>query len=158
MNFLRSMRTRFTSRDSVRRHAWQSLANYTQQEFGLIFGVIMARILEPSDFGAFGFTAATVVIALIPANWSLAPILVTDGGKTPSLFRHATGFAWCAVFAKILIVFCLCSVFSKEQRWWIGSGGNTDVLVRRLYDIHQYRQPLLAEDFHQAGHDSGTHD
>ena len=99
----------------------------------------MARILEPSDFGAFGFAAATVVIALIPANWSLAPILLIDGGKTPSLFRHATWFAWCAVFGKILIVFCLCSVF-------------------RLYDIHQYRQTLLAEDFHQAGHDSGTHD
>jgi teichuronic acid exporter len=111
MNFLRSMRTRFASRESVRRHGWQSLANYTQQGFGLIFGVIMARILEPSDFGAFGFAAATVVIALIPANWSLAPTLVTDGGKTPSLFRHATGFAWCAVFAKILIVFCLFSVF-----------------------------------------------
>jgi len=110
-NLLHGLRARLRERHNLRAHVWQSLANYAQQGFGLVFGIIMARLLTPADFGAFGFAAATVFLALLPATWSLAPNLVADGGKTPSLLRITAAFGWCIVFVRLGIVLCLCSWF-----------------------------------------------
>jgi PST family polysaccharide transporter len=110
-NLLHRLRARLRERHTLRAHAWQSLAFYTQQGFGLIFGIIMSRLLTPDDFGAFGFAAASVFLALLPATWSLAPTLVTDAGITPSLHRVAVGFAWCVVFVRLGIIAILSSWF-----------------------------------------------
>src|SRR5437868_12267557 len=82
-------------RHTLRSHIWQSLANYTQQGFGLVFGVVLARLLTPADFGAYGFALATVFLALLPAMWSLTPTLLADSGRTPGLHHLAAGFGWC---------------------------------------------------------------
>ena len=81
-NYLHGLRARLRQRHTLRAHAWQSLAYYAQQGFGLVFGIIMARMLSPADFGAFGFAAASVFLTLLPATWSLAPTLIADAGKT----------------------------------------------------------------------------
>jgi len=111
VNLLRELRSRLHGRHTVRAHLWQSLAIYAQQGFGLIFGVLMARLLFPADFGAFGFAAASVLLALLPATWTLAPTLVADAGRTPSLHATAAGFGWCVVFARLAIVAALASWF-----------------------------------------------
>lgn len=110
-NLLHGLRARLRERHTLRAHAWQSLANYAQQGFGLVFGIILARILTPADFGAFGFAAASVFLSLLPATWSLAPTLIADAGKTPPLHRVAAGFGWCVVFVRLGIIACLCSWF-----------------------------------------------
>jgi O-antigen/teichoic acid export membrane protein len=91
----------------LRNHIWQSLAIYVAQGFGLAFGVIMARILYPADFGAFGFALASVLLALLPATWTLNPMLVADGGRTPELHTKAASFAWCVGFVRFSIVVSL---------------------------------------------------
>src|SRR5437868_15377667 len=89
------LRTLLRSRHTLRSHIWQSFALYVERGFGLVFGVIMARILYPADFGAFGFAAASVYLALLPASWTLNPMLVADAGRTAGLHPRAAGFAWC---------------------------------------------------------------
>ena len=115
--FLHRLRARLRQRHTLRAHVWQSLAFYAQQGFGLVFGIIMARLLSPADFGAFGFAVASVFLILLPATWSLAPTLIADAGKTPSLFRIAAGFGWCVVFVRLGIIALLCSwLFIRGQR------------------------------------------
>ncbi len=113
-NFLHALRARLRERHTLRAHAWQSLANYAQQGFGLIFGIIMAHILTPADFGAFGFAAASVFLALLPAMWSLAPTLAARGGQTPENYQSAAGFGWCVVFLRLAIVATVCAVFFQR--------------------------------------------
>ena len=87
----------------MRAHLWQSLANYTQQGFGLLLGLILARLLQPEDFGAFGFAAASVLLALLPATWSLAPTLIMDAAAAPAFYATAAAFGWCVVFVRLAI-------------------------------------------------------
>src|SRR5437870_308078 len=94
----------FQSRPTLRSHIWQSLANYTQQGFGLIFGIILARLLTPRDFGAYGFALATVFLALLPAMWTVAPTLVADAGRTPELHPIAAGFTWSITVVRFAII------------------------------------------------------
>lgn len=111
MNPLRGLRARLQGRHTVRAHLWQSLANYTQQGFGLLLGLILARLLQPEDFGAFGFAAASVFLALLPATWSLAPTLIMDAAAAPAFYATAAAFGWCVVFARLAIVGTLVSWF-----------------------------------------------
>lgn len=113
-NFLHGLRARLRERHTLRAHAWQTLANYAQQGFGLGFGIIMARILTPADFGAFGFAAASVCLALLPAMWSLAPTLAARGGQTPASHQSAAAFGWCVVFVRLAIVATVCAVFFQR--------------------------------------------
>lgn len=102
-SFLRSVRSRLRERHTLRAHFWQSLANYTQQGFGLFFGVVLARILSPADFGTYAFALATTVLCLLPAMWSLAPILLADSGRTANLHHIAAGFAWGVAAVRLAI-------------------------------------------------------
>jgi len=111
VNLLRELRSRLHGRHTVRAHLWQSLANYTQQGFGLLLGLVLARLLQPEDFGAFGFAAASVFLALLPVTWSLAPTLIMDAAAAPSFYATAAGFGWCVVFARLAIVAALVSWF-----------------------------------------------
>lgn len=113
-SFLHGLRARLRQRHTLRAHAWQSLANYAQQGFGLVFGIIMAHILTPADFGAFGFAAASVFLSMLPAMWSLAPTLAARGGQTPENYQDAAAFGWCVVFARIAIVGLICAVFVQR--------------------------------------------
>jgi O-antigen/teichoic acid export membrane protein len=102
--FLERFLTTLQSRHTLRSHVWQSLANYTQQGFGLVFGVVLARLLSPADFGAYGFALATVFLALLPAMWSLAPALLADAGRSPNLHRTVASFTWFIVAARVVII------------------------------------------------------
>lgn len=104
LNLLRDVRSHFAGRHNLRAHAWQSLATSFQQGFGLLLGILLARILNPDDFGAFALSSATVVLVLLPLNWTLTPSLLADGGRSPALYRTAIGFAWCVVSVRSVIV------------------------------------------------------
>jgi O-antigen/teichoic acid export membrane protein len=107
MSILERLLISLKTRHTLRSHIWQSLAVYVAQGFGLVFGVIMARILYPADFGAFGFALASVYLALLPASWTLNPMLVADGGRTPALYAKVASFAWCIGFVRFAIVSAL---------------------------------------------------
>jgi len=117
-NFLRSARFNLRERHTLRAHFWQSFANYTQQGFGVFFGVILARLIGPSDFGAYAFASATIALCLLPAMWSLAPALVADAGRTSNLHRVAAGFGW-AIAAIRFAISCLVVI------WFLSNGRQT---------------------------------
>lgn len=91
-------------RHTVRSHLWQSLANYIQQGTALLLSVILSRILTPSDFGEFAYASANVLLCLLPVAWSLASLVVADGGHTPELTAQALRFGWWVVGAKAVLV------------------------------------------------------
>ena len=110
------------SRHTLRSHIWQSLANYTQQGFGLIFGVVLARLLTPADFGAYGLALATVLVALLPAMWSLAPTLLADSGRTPHLYGAVASFTWTIVAVRVAIIVLVVTWFfatGREMSAWL---------------------------------------
>lgn len=109
----KTLRTRHT----LRSHLWQSLANYTQQGFGLILGVILARLLKPADFGMYGLALAIMLLALLPATWSLAPTLLADGGRTSTLFHNVAAFTWVIVAVRLGIV-------AAVVVWFVATGNH----------------------------------
>lgn len=110
--WIRSFREMFGRRHTVRAHFWQSLAIYVQQGFGLFLGVVLARLLTPADFGRFAFAAATISLAVLPIAWGLGQILVTDAGRTPSLFSEVAAFAWVVCGARTLVVLGVSAVLA----------------------------------------------
>jgi O-antigen/teichoic acid export membrane protein len=116
------------SRHTLRSHFWQSLANYTQQGFGLIFGVILARLLTPADFGTYGLALATVVLLLLPAMWSLAPTLLADAGRTPDLYYTVASFTWNIVAVRLVIIALIVA-------WFFASGSEVTAWLCLLIGI-----------------------
>lgn len=68
-------------------------------------GIILARLLMPEDFGRFAYISAVVTALMIPFGMTVTPLLVTDGGRNPSLFGNVLGFM-CITSALKLIVLC----------------------------------------------------
>jgi O-antigen/teichoic acid export membrane protein len=116
VRLLRDFRSYFAGRLTLRTHVWQSLANYAQQGFGLILGMILARILTPADFGSYALVLASISLAHLPVSWSLNPALVADAGRTPSLFGHAASFAWAIVILRSLVALGLAGWFFATAR------------------------------------------
>lgn len=86
----------------MRAHFWQTLANYTQSAGGMILGVVLAHLLQPKIFGDFVLVGASLSLLMIPASFSSAQILVSDGGKTPELFQRVLGMAVWVCLLKLL--------------------------------------------------------
>jgi O-antigen/teichoic acid export membrane protein len=120
VNFLELFWSRLRGRETLRAHFWQTLANYTQQGFGLLFGVLLARLLTPGDFGAYGFAVATVFLAILPAMWSLAPTLVADAGRTTNLHHVTASFAWSIAAVRFAIVSLVVIWFGATGRYTTG--------------------------------------
>ena len=68
-------------------------------------GIVLARLLMPEDFGRFAYVSALVTGLMIPFGMTVTPLLVTDGGRNPSLFGNVLGFM-CITSALKLIVLC----------------------------------------------------
>ena len=129
----------------MRAHLWQSLANYTQQGFGLLLGLILARLLQPEDFGAFGFAAASVLLALLPATWSLAPTLIMDAAAAPAFYATAAAFGWCVVFVRLAIVAGLVT-------WFYLSGQHQTALLCLLCGIiESWKEPNTVQRAYLEG-------
>jgi len=82
--------------------------------------VMLARILTPADFGVYGFALATVFLAILPAMWSLAPMLVADACRTDNLHHVTASFAWCIGAVRFAIVVLLAIWFGATGRQIIG--------------------------------------
>lgn len=98
-----SFRATLGRRQTFRAHFWQTAANYIQQGFAMVFGVVLARLLNPEDFGHFAFASATISLFLLPAGWSLAPLVVASAGRDPTVVSDAMRFAWRIAAFQILL-------------------------------------------------------
>ncbi len=76
-------------RHNVRAHFWQTLANYTQHIGGIVLGVVLARILQPSDFGKFAFAQSIVLLAQQPASWNIGQALLGTRCQDKKLVTEA---------------------------------------------------------------------
>lgn len=102
-------------RHNVRAHFWQSLANYTQQGGGLLFGIVLARILQPSDFGQFAYAQAIVLIAQQPFNWNLSQALLATRCQDKNLVTEAWHLETWVSSLKILTTLALFAFFQLRQ-------------------------------------------
>lgn len=67
-------------------------------------GIILARLLMPEDFGRFAYISAVVTALMIPFGMTVTPLLVTDGGRDPSLFGNVLGFMCIASALKLIVL------------------------------------------------------
>jgi teichuronic acid exporter len=95
-------RTMLSRRHIVRAHFWQSLGNYVQTGGGLAMSLVLARLLEPSVFGQFALIGSTIAIIFTALNFSASQLLVSDAGRTKSLFSRVMGMTWLVSIAKII--------------------------------------------------------
>ena len=98
-------------RHNVRAHFWQSLANYSQQGFGLVLGVVLSRLLNPEDFGTFAYINAVVGLCLFPISWSLAGQIVPENHKNPFISSDALYLAWRILPLKFIFAFSVACFF-----------------------------------------------
>jgi PST family polysaccharide transporter len=94
-------------RHNVRAHLWQTLANYTQHIGGIILGIILARILQPSDFGKFAYAQSIVLLAQQPISWNLSQALLATRCQDRKLVADAwhleTWVFTCKIFVSIAL-------------------------------------------------------
>jgi teichuronic acid exporter len=132
---LTKFRTFLESRHNVRAHFWQTLANYTQAGGGMLLGIVLARLLEPSVFGEFVFITASLGFLMIPVSFSTAQLLISDAGKTPELFKRIWGLTNVVCILKALLVTCYVA-------YWFWSGNHTRAQIAALVGI-----PLVFSDY-----------
>ncbi len=72
-------------------------------------GIVLARLLMPEDFGRFAYISAVVTALMIPFGVTVTPLLVTDGGRNPSLFGKVLGFMYITSALKLVV---LCAYIS----------------------------------------------
>jgi teichuronic acid exporter len=132
---LKHFRQVLARRQNVRAHFWQSLANYTQAAGGMLLGIVLARLLEPSVFGEFVFITASLGFLMIPVSFSTAQLLISDAGKTPDLFKRVWGLATLVCLAKAILMACFVA-------YWFYRGEYTRAHIAGLVGI-----PMVFSDF-----------
>lgn len=75
-------------RHNVRAHFWQSLANYTNHGLAFLTGIVLARLLNPADFGIIATATATATLACLPLEWGAAQNLLADRSRSATLYRE----------------------------------------------------------------------
>jgi O-antigen/teichoic acid export membrane protein len=101
---LQNLKRFLAERHNVRAHFWQSLANYTQSGGGMLLGILLARLLEPSVFGEFVLVTATLAFLMIPVSFSTAQLLISDAGRTSGLLSRVLGLATLVCVVKMLLL------------------------------------------------------
>jgi O-antigen/teichoic acid export membrane protein len=106
------------ARSNLRAHFWQTLANYCQTAGGLAMGIVLARLLDPAVFGELVLITATLTFFMIPLSFSAAQLLVSDGGRTASLFERVMGMVWLitAMKASALIAYLVWALMHGNLR------------------------------------------
>jgi O-antigen/teichoic acid export membrane protein len=132
---LKNLRQVLARRQNVRAHFWQSLANYTQAASGMMLGVVLARLLEPSIFGEFVFITASLGFVMIPVSFSTAQLLISDAGKTPDLFKRVWGLATLVCIVKSILVVCFVA-------YWFWRGEAIRAQISGLVGI-----PMVFSDY-----------
>lgn len=104
-------------RHNVRAHFWQTLANYTQHIGGILLGIVLARLLQPSDFGKFAYAQALVLIAQQPVSWNLAQALLATRCQDKKLVIDAWHLETWVFSCKILVTLLLsCFFFLRNDQ------------------------------------------
>lgn len=125
INWLR----RFLARKHhIRAHFWQSLAGYCQTLGAMVLGIILARLLAPEVFGQFAYITAALAVIMVPLNISSSQVLVTDGGRTPTLFPQVMGLTVVTVASKLGIVFLFVL-------WQLAHGNTENAIVGVLVGL-----------------------
>jgi O-antigen/teichoic acid export membrane protein len=104
------------SRVNLKSHALQSLANYVQMGGSMVMGIILARLLLPEEFGRYAYVLAVISVLMIPFGLTVTPLLVTDGGRDPNLFKKVWGFMCITSGIKLFIlsIFACYLIFYKQ--------------------------------------------
>lgn len=122
------MRNILAKRHHVRAQVWQSLAGYTQTIGGMFMGIVFARLLAPEIFGQLALISATLALLMIPLNISSTQVLVTDGGRTPTLFGKVLGLAIVTMTLKLGVLVLVVA-------WYLYRNAVQDAVVAVLVGL-----------------------
>lgn len=152
---LNRIRSFFARRQNIRAHFWQSSANYVQTVGGLGLGVLLARILQPADFGQFAYAQAIVFLAQQPVNWNLSQALLATRCQDLSLVEEGWRLeTWTSTF-KILITLAIgCFFFLADNKTLallviicglpLAINGYTNLLRSELESTGNFKANLLS--------------
>lgn len=114
---LNRIRYIFARRQNIRAHFWQSSANYVQTVGGLSLGVLLARILQPADFGQFAYAQAIVFLAQQAVNWNLSQALLATRCQDLSLVKEAWHLeTWASTFKMLITLAIGCFFFLADDQ------------------------------------------
>ncbi len=69
---------------------WQSLANYAERGWGLLYSVILARLILPEEFGIYALGISIAVVASLLTQWEIGNLVRVD----PYYQKKGFGSAW----------------------------------------------------------------
>lgn len=110
---LRRAKKFIASRQNLKLHVWQSLANYSNHGLAFLTGIFLARLLEPADFGLVATASATATMACLPLEWGAAQNLLADRSRTASLYRETVSIGLLITALKAAV--CLVVFFYLLQ-------------------------------------------
>ena len=83
---------------------WQSLANYAERGWGLLYSVILARLILPEEFGIYALGTSIAVIASLLTRWEIGNLIRVD----PYYQKKGFGSAWAMTkfltYVEILVI------------------------------------------------------
>jgi lipopolysaccharide exporter len=125
---LRPIWSTLRARHNLRRHVWQSLANYIQSGGALFLGLILARLLTPDEFGRFAYVSAVVTAFMLPFTITFTPLLITNSGRDPGLLAKVLAVTCVVACLKVgvLLLYIVFSLWHNDREsaglaFWIGT-------------------------------------
>lgn len=69
--------------EAIKGMSWSAIEKFASQAIAFILGIIMARLLDPSDYGTIGMLAIFMALATTVADSGLGSALIRKQNKTP---------------------------------------------------------------------------
>jgi len=95
---------------------WQSMANYTERVFGLVYSLILARVLLPEVFGVFAYGLGIAQLVSILTRWDVGGLVRVDS------YYQNEGFASAWTLTRLLVlveVFVIVLVAGSCWYWGV---------------------------------------
>lgn len=83
---------------------WQSLANYSERVFGLIYSMLLARVLLPEVFGIFAYGLGIAQLASILTRWEVGNLVRADSYYQNEGFASAWTLTRLLVFVEVFVI------------------------------------------------------
>lgn len=92
---------------------WQSLANYAERGWGLVFSVILARLIIPDSFGLFALGLSIAFLVVFPCRWEIGSLVRVDAYYRNEGFEAVWGLT-----KRLVMLECVLIVGAAAVAYW----------------------------------------
>jgi len=92
---------------------WQSLANYAEKGWGLLFSVSLARLIFPESFGIFALGLSIAFLVVFPCRWEIGSLVRVDPYYRNEGFEAVWGLT-----KRLVIIECLLIMVTAAVAYW----------------------------------------